>query len=379
MKLIRTLALTAAMSMALPATGAMAQALDRDVGLPLQEAQSLAQRGNTSAAMARVRTARSAADSALERRRVTEMSAYVNTVARNYAAAARDLESIGAPASRLAPLYYQAGNYERAIELGQRMGGTQGNTIVAQSYVRQGNFQAAADLYERLIEQNGPQQNLLENLASAQFKLEQRDEYLETIERLIRLDPTPQRWNRLLNDLKGDLTTRDAQLALYKLIGETNNLNRPEDFIEFAKFATVAEQPGVANRIVTQGLEAGTLSAEDPQVQSIVRASEQGMASAAADFASLKPGPEGYYRMANTFFGAENYRAAAVAYWRSYQQQRDLNSPPYKNQALIGLGVSALRAGDTDLAQKAFQLVDDDSAFNEVAALWALYADTSGA
>ncbi|MBZ6379871.1 hypothetical protein B5C34_13660 [Pacificimonas flava] len=379
MKMIRTLALCTALSMSLPVTSALAQALSRDVGVPLQEAQSLAQRGNTSAAMARVRTARGAADSALERRRVAEMSAYVNTVARNYTAAARDLESIGAPASRLAPIYYQAGNYDKAIELGQRMGGEQGNTIVAQSYIKQGNYQAAADLYESLIEQNGPQQNLLENLASAQFKLEQTEEYLQTIERLIRLDPTPQRWSRLLNNLKSDLTTRDAQLALYKLLGQTDNLNRPEDYIEFAKFATVAEQPGVALRIVEEGLEAEALSREDPQVQNLLTRSQQRIEQESANFASMKPGPEGYYRMGNIFFGAENYRAAAVAYWRSYQQQKDIASSPYQNQALIGLGISALRAGNAALARKAFNLVDEDSSFNEVAALWALYADTTGA
>lgn len=378
MKITRTLALCTALTMSLPATGALAQALSRDVGIPLQEAQRLAG-SNCGAASSRISTARSNADTSRERRSVAEMSAYVNTRCGNFAAAARDLESIGAPASRLAPLYYRSGNYERAIELGQRIGGETGNTIVAQSYIKQGNFQAAADLYERLIEENGPQQNLLENLASAQYKLEQTDEYLATVERLIRIDPTPSRWSRLLNNLKSDLTTRDAQLALYKLLGQTNNLNRPEDYIEFAKFAMVAEQPGVARGIVQQGIDNEALAAEDPQVQRIVQQSEQRMQQIEADFPNLKPGPEGYYRMGNALFGAENYRAAAVAYYRSYQQQEGILNAPYKNQALIGLGISALRAGENAVAQRAFEMVEDDSAFNEVAALWSLYAETTGA
>ena len=69
-------------------------------------------------------------------------------------------------------------------------------------------------------------------------------------------------------------------------------------------------------------------------------------------------------------------KAAAVAYWRSYQMQKNIRSAPYLNQALIGLGISALQAGDTGIAKKAFSLVQQNSAFNEVAALWTLYADT---
>ena len=156
MKTIRSLALAAALSLTLPTVAVQAQTLSRDVGLPLQEARQLASRGQTSAAMQRVNRARNAANTAAERRKVIEMSAYVNTVARNYGAAANDLASIGAGASRLAPLYYQAGNYERAIQLGRQMGNTQGLKIVAQSYIKSGNSAEAAKVYEDLIARNGP-------------------------------------------------------------------------------------------------------------------------------------------------------------------------------------------------------------------------------
>lgn len=379
MKTFRTIALCTALSLTVPAGGALAQALSRDVGVPLQDAQRLASQGNTSAAAAKVKAARSAADTSAERRKVAEMSAYVNTASGNYTAAARDLESIGAPASRLAPIYYQAGNFDKAIALGKQMGGDTGNKIVAQSYIKQGNYQAAADLYNQLIEQNGPRQDLLENLASAQFKMDDRAAYLETVERLIRLDPTPARWRTLLNNLKDDLTTRDAQLALYKLLAQTDNITKPEDYIEFAKFATVAQQPAVALSTVERGIENGQLAEEDPQVQSLLQASEGRIQQERSGFAQLKPGPEGYYRMANAFYGAEDYKAAAVAYWRSYQMQKDIPSSPYLNQALLGLGISALRAGDPALAKTAFSMVQENSSFNEVAALWSLYADTTGA
>ncbi|MHB9878647.1 tetratricopeptide repeat protein [Pacificimonas sp. ICDLI1SI03] len=377
MKTIRTLALATALSLSIPAGGAFAQALSRDVGVPLQEAQSLASRGQLSAAAAKVRAARSAADTSAERRKVTEMSAYVNTAARNYSAAASDLASIGAPASRLAPLYYQAENYDKAIELGRQMGGTNGLKIVAQSYIKTGNSAEAAKIYQDLIDQNGPQVEYLENLASAQFKMDDKQAYLQTIERLIRADPQPMRWRALLNNLKGESLTRDSKLALYKLLAETDNITRPEDYVEFAKFATVAQEPGVARNVVQAGIEGGELSDEDPQVRSLLNAADKRHAQVVAEFPTLKRGPEGYFRAANALFGEGDYRAAAVAYWRSYKMQKDIASSPYSNQALIGAGISALRAGDPAMARKAFALVEDNSAFREVAALWSLYAETT--
>ncbi|MEO0500137.1 MAG: hypothetical protein AAF205_06215 [Pseudomonadota bacterium] len=373
---IRTLVLATAMSLAVPTGGALAQALDRDVGVPLQEAQSLAGRGQIGAARQRIQQARAAADTSNERRQVARMSAFVNTRAGNFAAAARDLESVGAGAAQLAPLYYQAGDYDKAIALGRRMGNTTGLKIVAQSYIRQGNSQEAAKIYEDLIARDGPRVDYLENLANAQFKSDDKVAYLGTIERLIRQDPTPTRWRALLNNLKSESLTRDAKLSLYKLLRETDNITKPEDYIEFAKFATVAQEPGVAINVVETGIEAEQLSAEDPQVQSLLTAANQRLETAKAEFPSLRRGPEGYFRAANLLYSEGNYRAAAVAYWRSYRQQREIRLSPYINQALIGLGISSLRAGNTAFAKRAFNLVEEDSAFNEVAALWSLYADT---
>ncbi|MBV7256427.1 hypothetical protein KCG44_06465 [Pacificimonas sp. WHA3] len=376
MKTIRTIALATALSLSLPATGAFAQALDRDVGVPLQEARSLAGQGNISAALQRVSRARAAANTAAERRKVAEMSAYVNTRAGRYSAAAKDLESIGASAAQLAPMYYSARNYDKAIEMGRRMGNTKGLTIVAQSYLKQEKSAEAAKIYEDLIARNGPQVQYLENLANAQFKMGEKQQYLATIERLIRQDPTPTRWRALLNNLKSESLTRDAKLALYKLLAETNNITRSEDYIEFAKLATVAQEPGVARRIVTRGIENEQLSSEDPQVQSIVNAAGNRHQQVVTQFSTLKPGPEGYFRAGNALFGEGKYEAAAVAYWKSYKMQREIKQSPFINQALIGIGISSLRAGKTDIAMKAFNMVQQDSAFNEVAALWKLYAET---
>ena len=90
----------AALVIAAPAAAAVSSA----VGKPLQAAGSAAKAGNTGAAINAVNQARAAAKTDEERRKVAEMAGYVYTRAGQYGKAAAELESVGAPASQLAPL-----------------------------------------------------------------------------------------------------------------------------------------------------------------------------------------------------------------------------------------------------------------------------------
>jgi tetratricopeptide (TPR) repeat protein len=259
--------MAAALALAVPAglsAPAFAQALSPDVGNPLKEASGLAKSGTLSAAMARVKTARASADTSIERRKVAEMAAFVYTRGGQWSAAARELESIGAPASQLAPLYYRAGDYGKAAALGRKVGGVQGQTIVAQSYFRQGNFKGAAGIYQALIKQYGPRESWLQNLANVQYKLDDKKGYLATTTRLIKVDPSPARWRALLVDLKNESMPSEAKLALFELMSQTNNVTKPEDYQEFAKLAIIENQPGVAKRALEQGRRPGSCRPRTP-------------------------------------------------------------------------------------------------------------------
>ena len=119
------LAIAAAVPLAgVPLLGgsAMAQAIAPAVGKPLQQALNAAKAGNTAAATNYVNQARSAATTNAERTKVSQTAAYVYTRAGNYGAAATELERVGAPASQLAPLYYQARQYDKAIATAKTIG-----------------------------------------------------------------------------------------------------------------------------------------------------------------------------------------------------------------------------------------------------------------
>lgn len=377
MTLVSRLTMAAALAFAVPAGfsgSAFAQALSPDVGKPLQEASSLARAGNLGAAMARVNSARSAADTAVERRKVAEMAAFVHSRGGRWSAAAQELESIGAPASQLAPLYYRAGEFNKAIALGKKSGGVQGQTIVAQSYFRQGNFSGAAEVYQSLIGRYGAKEGWLQSLANCQYKMDDKKGYLATTEKLIKIDPSPGRWRALLVDLKGGQMPREAKLALYELMEQTGNVTKPEDYQEYAKLAIVADQPGVAKRVMEAGLKSGAVASTDTMNVKLLEAAAKRAAVAQAGYAKLPATPAGYIKRGNVQMGNGAYAKAAA----EYAKVASGNSPS-ADQARMLMGISLLRSGNKAAAVKSFKSIPEASAYSSVAALWSLYASTSAA
>lgn len=367
MNLVSRISVAAALGLMAPAamivaTPAFAQALSPAVGKPLQAAAAALKSRNSAAALKQVEVARRAAKTPAERQKVSQMAAAAYTAARQYGRAAQELESIGASPRQLAPLYYQAGNYGKAIQLANKAGGSDMMTIVAQSYYNQGKFDQAAETYQRMLKANPNNERALENLAAAQFKTGDKAAYLKTTERLIRVDPSPQRWRTLLLNLKKEKMSREAKLALYELMKQTNNITRPEDYQEYAKLAIVANQPGVAK----SALSGDAVKATDSMTASLIRAATERSAKAMAEVGRLPNTPAGQLQAGNTYFGAGDYAKAAAAYARAG------NSPTTQLQ----LGIAQLRAGQAATARSTFKAIPENSPVADVAALWSLYAST---
>ncbi len=376
MKFVSRLAVAAAFTLAAPvamtaiATPAIAQAMSPAVGKPLQEAQKLAGSGNLAAASQRLAAARSAAKSPVERKKVAEMAAYVHTRAGRYGAAAQELESVGAGAGQLAPLYYRAGNYAKAIALGKKMGNGEGQTIVAQSYIKMGKFAEAAGVYQKLIKTGGPRQQWLENLAAAQFKMGDKKAYLATTEQLIRTDPTPARWRALLSDLKSAAMPREAKLGLFHLMRETGNVTKPEDYAEFAKLAIVAGQAGVAKKALDEAKAANAIAANDQMTARMIEAADKRASADLAAVAKLPKTPDGQIKAGNVYLGSGDYAKAAAAFGAAAKA----GGATVDNAKLLQ-GIAQLRAGQAAAASATFKSVTG-AGYSDVAALWALYTST---
>lgn len=345
----------------------MAQAMSSAVGKPLQQASAAARAGNIAAATNAVNQARAAASTPAERRKVAEMAAYVYTRGGNYAKAAAELESIGAPASQLAPLYYQARMYDKAIAAAKKSGQT---TIVAQSLLMQGKAGEAAKIYEQLVARNPNNLGYLTNLAGAQFKMGDRKAYLATTTKLVRLDPSPARWKALLVDMKNGSMSREAKLALYHLMRETGNLTSAADVQDFAKIAIVSGQPGVARDVVQTAAASGVLPANDPMTAKLAAAAGKRADAALAQAPSQDGNIAAAYAAGNAFFGANMYPQAIQAFTVAQKG-------PNAADATLFKGIAQLRGGNAAAARASFKAVPA-GALSDIAALWSLYASTRG-
>ncbi|MGL6044351.1 MAG: tetratricopeptide repeat protein, partial [Sandaracinobacteroides sp.] len=319
MKLVSRAALALALGLATaPMAGlstlggaAFAQALSPAVGKPLQQASNAAKAGNNAAALNFVNQARNAATTSTERTKVAQMAAFVYARGGQYGQAAAELERIGAPATQLAPLYYQARQYDKAIAAAQKSGQA---TIVAQSYLMQGKPAEAAKIYQKMVSQNPNNVNALQNLAAAQSKMGDKEASLATIQKLIRLDPTPARWRALLIDMKATPMSRDAKLGLYHLMRETGNLTTSADVQEFAKIAIVGGQPGIAADVVGQASKSGVLPAGDPMASKLQDAAAKRQSAALAAAPAGARAPNTALAAGNAFLGAGQYSQAIAAF-----------------------------------------------------------------
>jgi tetratricopeptide (TPR) repeat protein len=346
---------------------ALAQALSASVGRPLQQASNAARAGNIAAAQTYINQARSAAKTSTERTKVAQMAAYVYTRGGRFAEAATELERIGAPASQLAPLYYQARQYDKAIAAARRSGQT---TIIAQSYLMQGKAGEAAKIYEQMLAGNPNNPTLLQNLAGAQFKMGDRKAYIGTIQKLIRLDPTPNRWRTLLVDMKSAPMSRDAKLALYHLMRETGTLTNPADVQEFAKIAIIGGQPGVAGEVVREAGAANVLAAGDAMTARLTDAAAKRQATAIAGAPAQARNPATALQAGHAYLGAGQYPQAIAAYTAAQKG-------PNAAEATLFKGIAQERAGQYPAARQTFGTVPAGG-LSEIAGLWSLFTSTKG-
>ncbi len=346
---------------------AIAQAVSPAVGKPLAAAKTMR---SGPAAIAQVNAARAAAKTPGERTKVAQMAAYVYANSGQYAAAAQQLETLGAGPSQLAPYYYRAGQYDKAIELGKRAGGAEMQKVVAQSYIKKGDKKSAAGVYAQLIRTNGPRVEWLENLASLQFSFD-KQAYLATVRQLIKADPSPARYKALLFNLKNQNMGDQARLMLFQLMRQTGNLTEAVDVQEMSKLAIIGDQPGVALGALTDWQKSNVVSASEPMITRLVQVSGQKSAAAVAAIPRLPATPAGRMAAGHALFGSNQYPAAAQA----YRQVVSANTP-IADQARLLEGIALVRAGDANGGRAVFDGVGKASPFYDVAQLWSLYAST---
>ncbi len=352
-----------ALIVAAPASAAVSKA----VGSALNAAASASKSGNSGAATAAIENAKRAANTGEEKAKVAQMAAYVYTRAGKFAQAAAELQQVGAPPSQLAPLYYQAGQYDKAVAEARKGGGESMQILIAQAAQRQGRYGEAVTAYNNLIRANGPKSIYLENLAGAQYKSGDKKGYLATTEKLVRIDGSPARWKALLANFRQNPLRPEAKLAVYHLMQQTNTIDRPEDFQEFAKLALVANQAGIASAVLAKGGPAGA----DAMSQKMAQAAGGLALRAAAEAPKLAAAPATALRGGNAFFGLGQYPQAIAAYDVAIKADGS-----DADQARMFKGIAQIKMNNAGGAKASFGSVSDKNGLKDTANLWSLYAST---
>jgi tetratricopeptide (TPR) repeat protein len=279
------------------------------VGTPLKEAQRLAG-SNPSGAQTKIQQARGAASSADEKRAVCQMAQYVYGKAGNYSALAQEMQSCGASAIQTARAYYSGRNYAKAVEFAGKAGGADGKLITAQSYVQMGNTAKAIEAYNALVAA-APKGDYFAQLASLQFKSGDKKGYSETLEKMIRRDPSPQNWKSLLGNLKKQPMADSAKLALYQLVQQTGNMDGAADYQEMAKLAMVTGAPALAKTLLETAVASKSIPG-DPATLGLIQSAAGRIPTANADIARFSRSVSGndVARAGRTHFGAGQYPQA---------------------------------------------------------------------
>ncbi len=371
MKLVKHLAGVAALALLPLLATPAAAAVSKAVGAALNQAAAAAKSGNAGAVGSAINNAKAAAKTPEEHAKVAQMAAYAYSRTGQYGKAAAELEASGqATPKALAELYYNAGDYTKAVALAKKAGGDEMTVLIAQAAIKQGHYAEAVSSYNKLIAANGPKPQYLENLAGAQYKSGDKKGYLATTEKLIKIDASPARWQTLLVEAQKNQMRPEAKLALFHLMDATGNLKRPEDISEFAKLAIVNNQPGVAQAVLTK---AGGSLGSDPMTAKLAQAAAQRAQAAGANAASLAANPATAAQAGGAYFGLGQFPAAASAYGKAAAA-----GGPNADEAKVFEGIAQLKGGQGGAAKTTFASVTDAGGMKDIADLWKLYASTKG-
>jgi hypothetical protein len=329
---------------------------------------------------------------------IDELSWYVLYERKDYSGAAAALEravnSEFAPAAdkttRLKPLaqiYAESKDYSKAAEYGSKYLAQVPNDanmaiLVTQSYYLQKDYQntrATADKYATAT--TPPNEQLLRLSLASSVELKDRAAVLKTLETLVRYYPQQKYWEDLLTnqlyETKGDRELR----TLYRLMDQTNTLDKGDEYSEFATALLAGGYPGEAQQVLERAMSANLFTGDTKtREQSDL---DKARAQAATDRKDL-PGAEKALAAAKTgnemvaigklYFSAGDYAKAADA----IQKGMAKGGVTDMDEANALLGVALVRAGNHTAARPAFEAVKD-AKYASVARLWMLYLDTKAA
>ena len=378
------------------AEAAKAEKLSKKVQAPLKAAQEAMNAQNWDEALTHIAEASAVEPKTpYEAFMVDELGWYVHLQKQQYAESATALENavnsgylseedLPQRMKALAQINYQIENYDKAIEYGEKyLAGAPDDaemvTLVVQSYYLKKDYAGTKSAIERHTPAGqAPREQLLLLSLKSSYEADDKAGTVAALQELVRYYPQPKYWEDLLNTelfrTKGDRELR----ALYRLMNDTNTLDKPEEFTEMASVLMNGGYPTEAKRILEQGMSANLIQGEArTRAQATLERAKSGAAadakeipSAAQALATAKTGNE-MVATGKLFFSVGDYEKAVDAFRKGLAK----GGVSDVEDANVLLGIALARSGDYPAAIEAFDAVKEP-ALAEIARLWKLHVGT---
>lgn len=287
----------------------------------------------------------------------------------------------------LTQLNYELKAYPKAVEWGKKSlelepGSKEVALLVAHSLYLQKDFTGARTLIDSFLTSGTkPDEQLLLIYVRSSAELNDRAGTMRGLEMLVRNYPATKYWEDLLNNqLYETKADRDLR-ALYRLMVDTNTLNKADEFSEMATTLLSGGFPTEAKGVLEKGIGASAFSGE-----SLTRAQAdltRARAGADADRKDL-PGADQALAAAKTgnemvatgklLFNVGQYDKAADAFRKGLAK----GGVADVDDANALLGIALARSGKGAEAVAAFNSIRDPK-LGEIGKLWKLYVETSAA
>jgi tetratricopeptide (TPR) repeat protein len=348
------------------------------VGKPLQAAIALANGGNASAALSKVREAESVGGlTSSEQQAISQTKQFIAAKTGNFSGGGGS--ATAAKAKFAAD--YNAGRYGAVtgedVQLLRKYGSFSydDQIIVAQAYYLSGRADQAVSLLRSLTSGSHPPEAALKLMYSAAYKAGDSDAMRTALFSLVSDYNRPEYWSNLLQVSESAKALKDHQtLDLYRLRLLTGSMKKPDDYTTAAEMALEFGSATEAANIVQKGLDAKVLNG-DRALKLLNTAKAQAAADAAnfsktsAAAAKEKTGDD-LVKLGEELWGAGRSQDAIGLIQQGIQK-----GVTDKDNAQIRLGLAYLGAGQKPAAIAAFNAVPkEDANYAMIAHLWAIYA-----
>ncbi|HSB95173.1 MAG TPA: tetratricopeptide repeat protein [Spongiibacteraceae bacterium] len=373
------------------------------VGKPLKEALELAQAKKFKDAMAKVQEAQAiSGKTPYEEYKINEIVAYVAINLQDYATATKAYEAtldsgelnaaeMKQRLDQLTKIYYQAKNYPKAIQFGNRYlkdvgSDTEIALLVAQAYYLQKDYPHTIEATESLLKianQSGQpiKEEWLKLLMSSQHEANRDTDAMATLEQLLAKYPSAAYWRDIFVYLQNEGGSSDRKsMEMYRLKSMTGVL-RDSEYVEMAQLAMALGFPGDAKNILEKGFNnkvLGTGATKDREnrlmtlAQTNSATDQKGLPTFEKE-AIAAAGGDADIKLGEAYASYGQYDKAIEAMKRGLKK----GNLKAEDEAHLQLGVAYLGAKRNSDAVSEFKAVSADSKLAHLARLWVIYAQNN--